>query len=282
MQTREARLLGVARLRRSKNGGLRVRQKSSWDVATKAAIRRYRDRRLFAGCTKNAAAKSHHMAATQATAHNRDFSANATEARGFIDIREPFAMLSAVDNKPKGKSGRRGGKKKAGQRTGAGEQRASSAHQLPDASVEDRQETEQKIEQVTEQEPSRPISAEIPSAVALPDEASGMQIAASPPVAPVEPLEASTQAIADAYSDYVRTSLEQAWNFLGKLATARSPVEAFELQMAYAKQACDSFVAESQKITELHEQLTRQRVMHLEGFVARLTQTTLEIRALRH
>ncbi|MGY3143627.1 hypothetical protein ACVWYQ_000626 [Bradyrhizobium sp. USDA 3397] len=218
------------------------------------------------------------MAATQATAHNRDFSANATEARGFIDIWEPFAMLSAVDNKPKGKSGRRGGKKKAGHRTGAGEQRASAAHQLPDAPAETRQETEHE----TEQEPGRQISAEIPSAAALPDEASGMELAASPPVAPVEPFQASTQAIADAYSDYIRTSLEQAWNFLGKLATARSPVEAFELQMAYAKQACDSFIAESQKIAELHEQLTRERVMHLEGFVARLTQTTLEIRTIRH
>ncbi|MCA1513173.1 phasin family protein [Bradyrhizobium sp. NBAIM01] len=218
------------------------------------------------------------MAATQATAHNRDFSANATEARGFIDIQEPFAMLSAVDNKPRGKSGRRGGKKKSGHRTGAGEQRASAAHQLPDASTENRQETEEK----TEQEPSRPISAEIPSAAALPNEASGMELAASPPVAPVEPLEASTQAIADAYSGYIRTSLEQAWSFLGKLAMARSPIEAFELQMAYAKEACDSFVAESQKITELHEQLTRERVMHLEGFVARLTQTTLEIRTIRH
>ncbi|MGY3036332.1 hypothetical protein ACVIIV_005502 [Bradyrhizobium sp. USDA 4354] len=218
------------------------------------------------------------MAATRATAHNRDFSANATEARGFIDIQEPFAMLSAVENKPKGKSGRRGGKKKSGQRTGAGEQRARAAHQLPDASAENRQEPEH----VTEQEPSRQISAKIPSAAALPDEASGMEMAASPPVAPVEPFQASTQAIAEAYSDYIRTSLEQAWSFLGKLATARSPVEAFELQMEYAKQACDSFVAESQKIAELHEQLTRQRVMHLEGFVARLTQTTLEIRAIHH
>ncbi|MBH5389601.1 MULTISPECIES: phasin family protein [Bradyrhizobium] len=214
------------------------------------------------------------MAATQATAHNRDFSANATEARGFIDIREPFAMLSAVDNKPTGKSGRRGGKKKSGQRTGAGEQRASAAHLLSDASAENRQDSEQK--------PGREISGEIPSAAALPDESPGMEIAASPPVAPVEPFQASTQAIADAYSDYIRTSLEQAWSFLGKLAAARSPVEAFELQMAYAKQASDSFVAESQKITELHEQLTRQRVMHFEGFVARLTQTTLEIRAMRH
>ncbi|MBR0961753.1 phasin family protein [Bradyrhizobium japonicum] len=181
-------------------------------------------------------------------------------------------MLSAVENKPTGKSGRRGGKKKAGQRTGAGEQRATAAHQAPDASAENRQETEQ--------ETSRQIS--VPSAAALPGEASGMEIAASPPVAPVEPFQASTQAIADAYSGYISTSLEQAWNLLGKLATARSPVEAFELQMEYAKQACDSFVAESQKIAELQEQLTRQRVMHFEGVVARLTQTTLEIRAIRH
>jgi hypothetical protein len=98
----------------------------------------------------------------------------------------------------------------------------------------------------------------------------------------VEPSQASTQAIADAYSDYTRTSLERAWTFLGKLATARSPIEAFELQMEYAKQAYESFVAESLEIAELHGQLTRQRVMHFEGFVARLTQTTLEIRATRH
>ena len=113
-------------------------------------------------------------------------------------------------------------------------------------------------------------------------EASGMEIAASAPVAPVEPSQASPQAIADAYSDYTRTSLEHAWNFLGKLAAARSPVEAFELQMEYAKQVCGSLIAESQKIAELHGQLTRQRVMHFEGFVAKLTQTTLEIRATRH
>jgi hypothetical protein len=236
--------------------------------------------------TNSAPAKSHHMAATQATTHNRDFSANATEACGFSDIQEPFAMLGTVENKPTKKSGRRGGKKKAGQRTGAVEQHATAADQLPDASVkisqENEQESRQENRQDTEQEPSRQISAEVPSAAALPGEASGMEIATGPPVAPVEPFQASTQAIADAYSGYIRTSLEQAWSFLGKLATARSPVEAFELQMAYAKQACDSFVAESQKIAELHEQLTRQRVMHLEGFVARLTQTTLEVRAIRH
>ena len=191
-------------------------------------------------------------------------------------------MLSAIENKPTGKSGRRGGKKKAGQRTAAGEQHATAAHQLPDASAEISQENKQETQQEIGQETSREISAQIPSAAALPGEASGMEIAASAPVAPVEPSQASPQAIADAYSDYTRTSLEHAWNFLGKLAAARSPVEAFELQMEYAKQVCGSLIAESQKIAELHGQLTRQRVMHFEGFVARLTQTTLEIRATRH
>ena len=195
-------------------------------------------------------------------------------------------MLSAGENKTTGKSGRRGAKKKAGQRTRAGEQHATAAHQLPDASAEisqeNKQENKQEAEQEIRQETSREISAQIPSAAALPGEASGMEIAASAPVAPVEPSQASPQAIADAYSDYTRTSLEHAWNFLGKLAAARSPVEAFELQMEYAKQVCGSLIAESQKIAELHGQLTRQRVMHFEGFVARLTQTTLEIRATRH
>ena len=199
-------------------------------------------------------------------------------------------MLSAGENKTTGKSGRRGAKKKAGQRTRAGEQHATAAHQLPDASAEisqenkqeSTQENRQEAEQEIRQETSREISAQIPSAAALPGEASGMEIAASAPVAPVEPSQASPQAIADAYSDYTRTSLEHAWTFLGKLAAARSPVEAFELQMEYAKQVCGSLIAESQKIAELHGQLTRQRVMHFEGFVAKLTQTTLEIRATRH
>jgi hypothetical protein len=225
------------------------------------------------------------MAATQATTRNRDFSANPTEACGFIDIQESFAMLGTIENKPTGKSGRRGAKKKAGQRTRAGEQHATAAHQLPDASAEisqeTRQENRQENEQEIRQETSPEVGAQVPSAAALPVEASGMEIAASA-VAPVEPSQASTQAIADAYSDYTRTSLEHAWTFLGKLATARSPVEAFELQMEYAKQVCGSLIAESQKIAELHGQLTRQRVMHFEGFVAKLTQTTLEIRATRH
>ncbi|OAF05530.1 hypothetical protein AYJ54_01085 [Bradyrhizobium centrolobii] len=181
-------------------------------------------------------------------------------------------MLSAHENKPTGKSGQRGRKKKAGQRTATGEHHATAAHQLPaDASAEISQEIGQKIGQE--------ISSQASPAAALPGETSGMEIAAS---APVDLAPVGVQTIADVYSDYTRKSLEHAWSFLGKLATARSPAEAFELQMEFAKEAYESFVAGSQKIADLHGQLAMQRVMHLEGFVAKLTQTTLEIRATRH
>lgn len=187
-------------------------------------------------------------------------------------------MLSAHEKKPMGKSGQRGRKKKAGQRAGAGEQRATATHQLPDAAAEASQEISQDIGQEISSQASS--AAALPGILpeTLPGKASGMEIAAS---APVELAPVNVQTIADAYSDYTRKSLEHAWTFLGKLATARSPAEAFELQMEFAKQACESFVAGSQKIADMHGQLAMQRVVHFEGFAAKLNQTTLD-RATRH
>jgi hypothetical protein len=143
---------------------------------------------------------------------------------------------------------------------------------LPDTAAEISQEADQE----TNQETRADSSAQVPSIETLPAEAE------SAPVISTELVPVNIQTIADAYGDYTRTSLERAWTFLGKLASARSPAEAFELQMEFAKQACESFVAEAQKISDLHGQLARQRVMHFEGFVARITQTTFELRATRH
>jgi hypothetical protein len=181
-------------------------------------------------------------------------------------------MLSADDNKPIGKPGQRARKKKAGQQTKAGPEHATVAAQLPDTAAEISQEADQE----TNQETRADSSAQVPSIETLPAEAE------SAPVISTELVPVNIQTIADAYGDYTRTSLERAWTFLGKLASARSPAEAFELQMEFAKQACESFVAEAQKISDLHGQLAKQRVMHFEGFVARITQTTFELRATRH
>ena len=236
------------------------------------------------------------MTATPATRRNREFSANMAEVGGSIAFGEQFVMLSAHENKP-GKSGQRTRKKKAGQRTKAEEQHTAATEQSPEAtaelvqelSQESRQETGQETNQETSyetsqeavQETSGETTAQIPVET-LPDTASAMEIAATEPLGEVELVPVSAQAIADACRDYTSTSLEHAFAFFGKLAAARSPAEVFELQMQFAKEACEAFVAGSQKIADLQGQLARQRAMNLEGFVARITQTTFELRATRH
>ena len=84
---------------------------------------------------------------------------------------------------------------------------------------------------------------------------------------------------ANAYGAYIGKTVELTWSFLEKLAAVRSLDKAFDVQKEFAKQAFETFHAESRKIQELHSELARQRVVHLEGFVARITQTTFALRA---
>ena len=83
----------------------------------------------------------------------------------------------------------------------------------------------------------------------------------------------SYRTIADAWGNYSRTSLEQTKVLFERLAGARSLGAAFEVQAEFAKQACESFVAQSQKIGELQGELTRQRLKRLEGFMEKMTGT---------
>jgi hypothetical protein len=93
----------------------------------------------------------------------------------------------------------------------------------------------------------------------------------TPPIAPAMPAESarpvSVQTIANAYGCYAAKSLEQTGSFFGQLAGARSFNKAFELQTEFARQAYETFVAESQKIRELHSELAKQRMRSLEGLV---------------
>jgi hypothetical protein len=77
----------------------------------------------------------------------------------------------------------------------------------------------------------------------------------------------SYQTIANAYGDLTRRSLDQTTSFFERFLGVRSFDKAFELQTEFAKQAYDNFVAESQKIRDLHRELTRQRLQSWEGFV---------------
>ena len=192
-------------------------------------------------------------------------------------------MLNAGGNK--GKSERRGRKAESRKQTGG--QQSLEAEPRPDQVLDAQEQINEQIgapvasidqlqdaqEQVNEQ-----ISAPVAWSDISPLETSATDIIPTVPAVSAEPVVAGI-AIANAYGAYTGKSVELTWSFLEKLAAVRSLDKAFEVQTEFAKQVFETFLAESRKIHELHSELARQRVVHLEGFVARITQTTFVLRA---
>ena len=90
-------------------------------------------------------------------------------------------------------------------------------------------------------------------------------------VAPADNFPVSIQTIANAYGDYTKKSLQDTRSFVEKLMGVRSLDKAIEIQSEFARQAYETFVAESQKISELYSELAKQIFKPLEGFVAKVT-----------
>lgn len=162
---------------------------------------------------------------------------------------------SGDKGKPSGKSAR---KRKAAPEAGkARPQRRKSAQPAdpqPDRSQE-----------VPELVTAAPAPLVDPAAGAVPSENS--PVIAAPPLAAAGAV--SYQTIADAYRDYARQSLDQAASFFEQLAGVRSLDQAFELQRDYARQVCEGFITESQKIRDLHNELARQRLSTWEDLLGR-------------
>jgi hypothetical protein len=183
---------------------------------------------------------------------------------------------------------------KSGQRKGKTERQGKKAEPRKQAGGQQGLEAESRLDQLQDaQEPiNEPINEQISAPVASIDvsplETSGTDIVPIVPAVPTvpavsaEPVAVSIATIANAYGAYTGKSVELTWSFLEKLAAVRSLDKAFEVQTEFAKQAFETFLAESRKIHELHSELARQRVVHLEGFVARITQTPFVLRATRH
>jgi hypothetical protein len=77
------------------------------------------------------------------------------------------------------------------------------------------------------------------------------------------------QTIATAYGDYTKKSFAETKAYVEKLSGVRSLDKVVEIQTEFAKQAYETFVAESQKIRELYSGLAKQNLRPFEGFVAR-------------
>jgi Phasin protein len=95
------------------------------------------------------------------------------------------------------------------------------------------------------------------------------------PIGPAQTSVASFRTVVNAYGDYANKSFEQTASFFEKLAGVRSLAKAVELQTQFARQVFETFVADSQRIRELHRELAKQRLGQLEGFLAKTTESAL-------
>jgi hypothetical protein len=124
----------------------------------------------------------------------------------------------------------------------------------------------QKPDQAPSQKPAPQPEDEAPveAAIAAP------AVIQVPAVTPVNAPSIDFQVIAMAYGNYTRKSLEQTKSFFDKLAGVRSLDKAIEIQTEFVKQACETFVTESQAIRELYSGLARQNFQRFEGTVAKM------------
>src|SRR6266480_1948542 len=151
-------------------------------------------------------------------------------------------MSNSDQNKPGGKSGKR-------------KQKRSQKPDQAQTPMPDQQQAAKEL-----------IDAAIASADTSP--ADEVAAADTPPVsaatqADTSPASADTspvglQTIATAYRDCTRKSLEDARSYVEKLSGARSLDKAVEVQTEFAKQAYDTFVADSWKIRGLYSELFKQ------------------------
>jgi hypothetical protein len=84
---------------------------------------------------------------------------------------------------------------------------------------------------------------------------------------------AGIHALATAYSDYSKKSLEDARLFVEKLSGVKSIDKAIELQSEFAKSSFETFMSESQKIGALYRDLAMQSYKPFSELLAKMAPT---------
>jgi hypothetical protein len=77
------------------------------------------------------------------------------------------------------------------------------------------------------------------------------------------------QAIGVEAAEFTKRSFEQGSTTFENLISAKSPEKAFEIQIDYAKQAYESFVAEATKMGELYAEVARDTYKPFEAVAAK-------------
>jgi phasin family protein len=78
---------------------------------------------------------------------------------------------------------------------------------------------------------------------------------------------ASLQTIATAHADFTKNLMQHGSEFFSQLSSVKEPAKLMELQSEYAKNAYETFVAESKKISELYAELFKHMTKPLEDLI---------------
>ena len=90
-------------------------------------------------------------------------------------------------------------------------------------------------------------------------------------VANATTLQSGFQAIAHAYGEYAKKQFEDTKSFAEKLSGVKSLDKALEAQTDFARSSYETFVAETQKIAGLYNDLAKQAFKPVETIVAKFT-----------
>ena len=79
----------------------------------------------------------------------------------------------------------------------------------------------------------------------------------------------SLQTVASAHAEFAKRLMQQGSEFISQLTSVKEPAKLIELQSEYAKNAYETFVAETKRITELYSDLFKQTTKPFEDLVAK-------------
>ena len=79
----------------------------------------------------------------------------------------------------------------------------------------------------------------------------------------------SLQTVASAHADFVKRLMQHGSEFISQLTSIKEPAKLIELQSEYAKNAYETFVAETKRISELYSDLFKQTTKPFENLIAK-------------
>ena len=79
----------------------------------------------------------------------------------------------------------------------------------------------------------------------------------------------SFQTVASAHADFAKKLMEHGSEFISQLPSVKEPAKLIELQSEYAKNAYETFVAETKRISELYSDLFTHATKPFEDLAAK-------------